>query len=162
IYRGGKLTDLIGSFVYGDYITGTIWAIRPDKDGAYSCQTLVDTDQRIVAFCEGTRGELFVLDYDLTGQIYEMLPSGLQDTSASLRRRLSETGLFASLQSMEPASGVMPYSVLVEPWMDGAQAKRWIAVPSTDKIDLASENAVPARFPDGTVLVKHVSLPQAL
>ena len=33
VYRGSKLPDLNGSFVYGDYITGTIWAIRPDKDG---------------------------------------------------------------------------------------------------------------------------------
>jgi glucose/arabinose dehydrogenase len=86
VYRGNKLPDLAGAFVYGDYITGTIWAIRPDKDGAYSHTTLVDTDQRIVAFTQGSQGELFVLDYDFTGQIYELLPSGLRDTSASFPR----------------------------------------------------------------------------
>jgi uncharacterized repeat protein (TIGR03806 family) len=161
VYRGNKLPDLAGSFVYGDYITGTIWAIHPDKDGAYSHRTLVDTDQRIVAFCEGAGGELFVLDYDLTGQIYELLPSGLQDTSANFPRRLSETGLFASLEKMEPALGVVPYSVLVEPWMDGAQAKRWLAVPNTGKLELASGQGEAASFPDGTVLVKHLTLPQA-
>src|SRR4051812_39305695 len=88
IYRGKMLTELAGSFIYGDYITGTIWAIRPDKDGAYSHRTLVDTDQRIVAFLEGAGGELFVVDYDLTGQIYELLPSRLQDTSVNFPRRL--------------------------------------------------------------------------
>jgi glucose/arabinose dehydrogenase len=72
VYRGDKLPDLAGSFVYGDYITGTIWAIRPDKENAYSHTTLVDTDLRIVAFTQGSEGELFVLDYDYTGQIYEL------------------------------------------------------------------------------------------
>jgi putative heme-binding domain-containing protein len=160
VYRGSKLPDLNGSFIYGDYITGTIWALRPDQDGAFSHRTLVDTDQRIVAFLEGSGGELYVLDYDLTGQIYELLPSTVPDTSASFPRQLSRTGLFASLEKMEPAAGVIPYSVLVEPWMDGAQAQRWVAVPNRETIDLTSDPKDSSRFPDGTVLVKHVTLPQ--
>jgi putative heme-binding domain-containing protein len=160
VYRGSKLPDLNGSFVYGDYITGTIWAIRPDQDRAYSHRTLVDTDQRIVAFLEGSSGELYVLDYDLTGQIYELLPSTVPDTSASFPRQLSRTGLFASLEKMEPAAGVVPYSVLVEPWMDGAQAQRWVAVPNRETIDLVREAKKSSRFPNGTVLVKQVTLPQ--
>jgi len=160
VYRGAKLADLNGSFVYGDYITGTIWALRPDKDGAYSHRTLVDTDQRIVAFLEASGGELYVLDYDLTGQIYELLPANLADTSASFPRRLSQTGLFASLEKIEPAPGVVPYSVLVEPWMDGANAQRWVGIPNRATIDLASDLQDSPRFPDGTVLVKHLTLPQ--
>jgi putative heme-binding domain-containing protein len=161
VYRGHKLPELSGSFVYGDYITGTIWCIQPDKDGAYSHRTLVDTDQRIVAFCEGSSGELLVLDYDLTGQIYELLPSGLPDRSAEFPLRLSETGLFQSLKTMEPALGVVPYSVLVEPWMDGARAQRWVAIPNADTIELATDPAHPATYPAGTVFVKHMTMPQA-
>jgi len=69
-------TPLAGSFIYGDYITGTIWAIRPDKDNSYTHTTLCDTDLRIVAFTQGSGGEIYILDYDLTGQIYELVPSG--------------------------------------------------------------------------------------
>ena len=108
VYRGEKLKQLDGSFIYGDYITGTIWAVHADKDNAYSHTTLVDTDQRIVAFTQGADGELFVLDYDLTGQIYQLLPSELKDTSADFPRRLSETGLFTSLEALTPAVGVVP------------------------------------------------------
>jgi putative heme-binding domain-containing protein len=160
VYRGQKLPDLAGSFIYGDYITGTIWAIRPDQEGAYSHRTLVDTDQRIVAFCEGSSGELLVLDYDLTGQIYDLVPSGLPDRSADFPRRLSETGLFQSLATMEPAPGVVPYSVLVEPWMDGAAAQRWVAIPGADTIELATDSKRAANYPAGTVLVKHLTMPQ--
>lgn len=160
VYRGSKLPDLAGSFIYGDYITGTIWSIQPDKDGAYSHRTLVDTDQRIVAFHESAGGELYVLDYDLTGQIYELLPSGSPDTTATFPRRLSDTGLFTSLATLQPAPGVVPYSVVVEPWTDEAEATRWVAIPGNGKIELAAELSESAQYPDGTVLVKHLVLPQ--
>ena len=158
VYRGRKLPGLIGSFIYGDYITGTIWAVRPEGNDAYSHQTLVDTDQRITSFTEGSGGELFVLDYDYTGQIYEVLPSGLTDTSADFPRRLSETGLFESLEVLEPATGVVPYDVRVPRWMDGAFAKRWIAIPGDGQVQLAAGDAE-ASYPEGTVLIKHLDLP---
>jgi len=159
VYRGEKLPELAGSFVYGDYIMGTIWAIKSDKDGAYSHTTLVDTDQRIIAFTQGSKGELFVLDYDFTGQIYELLPSGLKDNSANFPRRLSETGLFASLDKMDPAAGVVPYAVCVARWMDGAEAQRWIAIPSEGQVQLSTSKDESAVYPEGTVLVNHLSLP---
>jgi putative heme-binding domain-containing protein len=159
VYRGSKLPDLAGSFIYGDYITGTIWGVRPDKDNSYSPTTLVDTDQRIVAFTEGLAGELFVLDYDFTGMIYELLPSGLKDTSATFPRRLSQTGLFTSLEKLEPAPGVVPYSVRVDRWLDGAVAQRWVAIPGDGQIQLATGPDSPAEYPEGTVLVKHLTLP---
>ena len=160
VYRGSKLPDLNGSFIYGDYITGTIWALGPDSDKGYATTTLVDTDQRIVAFSEGAAGEIFVLDYDFTGQIYELVPSGLEDTSASFPRRLSETGLFVSLDELRPADGVVPYSVTASRWTDGAEARRWVAIPGDGQIQLAPRTADPGKYPDGTVFVKHLSLPQ--
>ncbi len=160
VYRGSKLPNLVGSFVYGDYITGTIWAIRPDRDGAYSHTTLVDTDQRIVAFTQGSHGELYVLDYDFTGQIFELLPSEQKDRSADFPRRLSETGLFTSLENLDPAPGVVPYAVRVDRWMDGAQAQRWVAIPAVGKIQLSTNPDQSAVFPEGTVFVKNLTLPQ--
>lgn len=159
VYRGARLGDLEGAFIYGDYITGTIWALFPDKDQSYSHETLVDTDQRIVAFLEASDGSVFVLDYDLTGAIYELLPSDAKDTSAEFPRLLSQTGLFESLQSMAPAAGVVPYEVRVSRWMDGAAAQRFIAIPGDATAFLASKPGEASRFPEGTVLAKHLTLP---
>jgi putative heme-binding domain-containing protein len=158
VYRGSKLPDLAGSFVYGDYITGTIWSLAPDKDNSYSHKTLVDTDLRIVAFLEGAGGELYVLDYDLTGAIYELVPSNEKDTSASFPRKLSETGLFSSLDPLTPAAGVVAYDVQAPRWMDGAVGQRFVAIPGDGQISLAT-GAEPAKFPEGTVLAKQLSLP---
>ena len=159
VYRGSKL-PLAGSFIYGDYITGTIWAIRPDKDNSYTHTTLCDTDQRIISFTQGSGGEIYVLDYDLTGQIYELVPSGLKDTTATFPRRLSETGLFKSLKTMEPAEGVIPYSIAVPRWQDGARSERFIAIPGAGKVALSASKDETAMYPEGTVLAKHLSFPQ--
>ena len=158
VYRGSKLPELDGWFVYGDYITGTLWAIKRESDESYSFQTLCDTDQRIVAFTQGNGGELYVLDYDFTGQIYELVPSGLEDKSATFPRRLSEAGLFKSLEPLEPAEGVVPYRVLIERWMDGASGQRYVALPGRGLASLATKDQ-PAVYPEGTVLVKHLTLP---
>lgn len=158
VYRGDKLPELAGAFIYGDYITGTIWSVKPEA-GSYVSTTLVDTDLRIVAFTEGAAGELYVLDYDYTGQIYEIVPSGLKDTSATFPRRLSETGLFRSLDNLEPAAGVVPYSVRAARWLDGAQAQRWAAVPGDARITLAAGIDAAAEYPEGTVFVKQLTLP---
>jgi uncharacterized repeat protein (TIGR03806 family) len=160
VYRGSKLPELDGTFIYGDYITGTIWGLKSDGEDSYTHTTLVDTDQRITAFAEGADGELFVLDYDYTGQIYEIIPSGLEDKSDDFPRRLSETGLFTSLKTMTPAQGVIPYEVIVERWTDGATAQRWVAIPESGQITLADGKAA-ADYPDGTVFVKHLTMPEA-
>jgi putative heme-binding domain-containing protein len=159
VYRSSKL-PLAGSFIYGDYITGTLWAIRPDKDNSYTHTTLCDTDLRIVAFTQGSGGEVYVLDYDLTGQIYEIVPSGLKDTTATFPRRLSETGLFKSLKTMEPAEGVVPYEVIVSRWIDRARGRRFVAIPVNAQIKFSTGPGSPATYPEGTVFVKHLSLPQ--
>lgn len=161
IYRGKNVPALSGWFVYGDYITGTIWALREQAEDTYAHQTLLDTDLRIVAFAEGTKGELYVVDYDSTGQIYELLPANQRDNSAAFPRRLSETGLFASLKTLEPAAGVVPYEVKVPRWMDGATARRWIAIPGQEMVSFPTADGKPTVFPEGTVLVKHIEMPTA-
>ena len=160
VYRGALLPDLTGTFIYGDYITGTIWGLKSDGRDAYVQTTLVDTDQRITAFAEGSAGELFVLDYDFTGQIYEMVSSDAEDRSADFPQQLSDTGLFTSMETMAPEAGVVPYEVIVERWTDGAQAKRWVAIPASGTITLGRDSG-PAVYPEGTVFVKHLTMPEA-
>ena len=159
VYRGEKLKTLDGEFVYGDYITGTIWSVGRTADGSFVGRTLVDTDLRIVDFMEGAAGELYVLDYDLTGQIYELLPNNVEDLSADFPRLLSQTGIFKSVAPLQPAAGVVEYDVVVPQWTDGAVAQRFVAVPDHARIELASHNGVRGRYPEGTVFAKQLSIP---
>lgn len=155
VYQGKKLADLRGSFIYGGYITGTIWAVKPNPEGTYSAATLTDTDLRIVAFTEGHHGEVFVLDYDYTGQIYQLVTSDQEDRSQDFPRRLSQTGIFTSLDPLEVSAGVEPYEVTAPRWHDGASTKRWIAIPGSDSLEF---DGTRFKFPQGTVLVKNLYL----
>ncbi len=133
--------------------------MRREADGSYAHQTLCDTDQRIIAFTETRAGRLLVLDYDLTGRLYELRPTDLPDTSAAFPRRLSETGLFANLKPLSPAAGVVAYDVVAPRWLDEASARRWVAIPGDGRIHLAANAADEAAYPEGTVLVKHLAAP---
>ena len=73
VYRGERYPDLNGWFIYGDYITGTIWAVTENEDKSAAFQTLCDTDLRIVSLTQGEEGEVYLIDYDTTQQIDEMV-----------------------------------------------------------------------------------------
>jgi len=158
VYTGTKHKELVGSFVYGDYRTGKIWAIDTRASGDYQDHELARTSVRIVDFSQDSHGDVHVLDHDNTGRIYKLVKSREIGLSDEFPRRLSETGLFASTAGLRPANGVVPYEVVAEPWMDGATAQRMVALPGQSSIQcVTSGGSEKWHFPDGTVFVKTIS-----
>ena len=74
----------------------------------------------------------------------------------TLPKKLSETGLFACIDDMTPAPGVVPYAVNSPLWSDGALKQRWIALPGGATIKFSRDEEW--SFPVGTVFVKHFEL----
>ena len=76
---------------------------------------------------------------------------------------LSETGTFADVTTLAPATGLIPYLVSSPFWSDGARKLRWFAVPY-DGGALRPEQQIQFSpddnwtFPFGTVFVKHFDL----
>ena len=50
VYRGLKLPELKGWYVYADYGTGYIWALSPSSDGTVTNKTLLKTGLHITSF----------------------------------------------------------------------------------------------------------------
>src|SRR5690606_8127726 len=50
VYRGSRLPDLVGAYVYGDYVTGKIWSLRTAGGKLSSLEELVDSEIQIIAF----------------------------------------------------------------------------------------------------------------
>jgi hypothetical protein len=66
VYRGQALPDLQGFYVFGDFVTGRIWAMRGDDD---SMAPLSGADRRIgtiSSFGEDADGELYVVSLEGT------------------------------------------------------------------------------------------------
>ncbi len=70
--------------------------------------------------------------------------------------RLSETGLFTDVATLEPAAGLIPYDVNAPLWSDGTYKRRWLALPPNGKIGFNATEAWD--FPLGSVLIKHFEL----
>lgn len=73
VYRGTKLKDIIGHYVYGDYVSGGIWAVKYDET------TKTATNKRLTSligalssFGEDESGEIFMLNYQ-TGKIHKLV-----------------------------------------------------------------------------------------
>ena len=165
VYRGSRLKDLVGAYVYGDYDTGKIASLRYDGGKLTAATELVDTPLRIVTFGEDAAGEIYIVDF-IGGGLHLLAPAPKAEPVADFPRRLSDTGLFADTASHQPAPGVIPYSVNSELWSDGAIKSRFIALPGDAKIEFETvEYPQPApgaprgwRFPNGAVIVKTFSL----
>ncbi len=166
VYRGTRLADLKGAYIYGDFDTGKIWSLRYRNGKVSDHRELADTQLRIVDFGEDADGEIYLVHFS-GGEIHRLVPSPPPPKNAAdFPRKLSETGLFASARKYMPAPGLIPYSVVAPLWSDGAKKDRFIALPGKSQIQFdtvvypqPAPGSLPGwRFPDGTVLVKTFSL----
>ena len=71
VYRGSAVADLAGWYLFGDFVTGRLFAVRADGAPGVAPEELLDTDHQIVSFAEDADGELFFLDYG-AGTIYRI------------------------------------------------------------------------------------------
>ncbi|MGE5574873.1 MAG: PQQ-dependent sugar dehydrogenase [Ignavibacteria bacterium] len=70
VYRGTKLTELIGNYIYGDYVSGRIWALNYKDLNNIRNIELLKTDLNITSFGIDEKNELYVCSQD--GRIYEI------------------------------------------------------------------------------------------
>ena len=62
VYRGSLLGDIYGKYIYGDYCSGKIWALRHNGSSAVGApELLIDSNLYIASFGEDQAGELYML-----------------------------------------------------------------------------------------------------
>jgi glucose/arabinose dehydrogenase len=79
VYRGSRLPELDGYYVYGDYVAGKIWALRYDeaKKRVTANRRIRDRGLPIYSFGEDEKGELYFLTQSVTGQgVYWFVKTG--------------------------------------------------------------------------------------
>ena len=71
VYRSTVIPGLSGYYVFGDFITGTIWGLK-QVSGTWQRTTLLSTGRGISAFGRDASGTLYVIDY-LNGAIFKIV-----------------------------------------------------------------------------------------
>ncbi|AXJ00487.1 Por secretion system C-terminal sorting domain-containing protein [Cyclonatronum proteinivorum] len=69
VYRGQKNPSLYGKYIYGDFISGRVWALAFDEETfeAVSNTELINLPMNISSFAQDRDGELYILGYNNGG-----------------------------------------------------------------------------------------------
>ncbi len=72
VYRGSRLPDLRGRYLFGDYCSGRLWVLTEGRGGRWRMTQLLSTGLQISSFGQDQEGELYVVDH--RGGIYRIGP----------------------------------------------------------------------------------------
>jgi glucose/arabinose dehydrogenase len=78
VYRGERLPELEGYYLYADYVTAKIWALRYDEDKGrvVANRPIRDPNVPVMSFGEDEAGEVYFMTYSPTGKgIYRFVRS---------------------------------------------------------------------------------------
>lgn len=154
VYRGSRLADFRGTYLYGDFVAGRVWAL--DLDGTtVRGHAEVARVLALASFGEDAQGEVYAVSLD--GSIYGFEASDATVAERRFPTRLSQTGLFTDTAALAPSPALLPYDVAVPLWSDGADKRRWLFVPPGERATYHPTEAW--QFPVGTITVKHFERP---
>jgi uncharacterized repeat protein (TIGR03806 family) len=151
VYRGSEMPILQGSYIFGDYVSGTIWSLTREGT-AYKRTKVAESGVNISAFGEDNSGELYVLSHQ-AGEILKLVPQNPGAVSGiEWPALLSETGCFSDVPLRKWATGVLSYNVNSPLWSDNASKERALLIPKDTKI--VFDTSGKWKFPNGTVFIK--------
>jgi quinoprotein glucose dehydrogenase len=76
VYHGQKVPALKGSYLYGDYVSGKLWALRYDSQGSKvvaNQQILWPPSLPVVTFGSDEQGEVYFTTVTSGGRIYKFV-----------------------------------------------------------------------------------------
>lgn len=71
VYRGSAIPALVGAYVYGDYCSGEVWAVRFDGTRATQQGLIADLGGALSSFAVDLQGEVYALNYG-SGTIFKL------------------------------------------------------------------------------------------
>jgi len=74
VYRGSRVPELYGAYVYADYVSGRIWTLDYDGSSEPVNKLLLDTNLYISSFGIDSQNELYLCAFD--GRIYTFRSTG--------------------------------------------------------------------------------------
>jgi uncharacterized repeat protein (TIGR03806 family) len=158
VYRGTRYPDLYGAYIFGDYVSGNIWAMRYNVDEGQTNITpfsQIALKTEISAFGEDPSNGDVLLAGHYENQIRRLVRASA--SAPPIPPTLAETGAFSDLSNLTPHPGIVPYDINVPFWSDYARKTRWFSVPDTYLI-MSFDSTGNWSFPNGTVWIKHFDL----
>jgi glucose/arabinose dehydrogenase len=150
VYHGTAMPSLVGTYIYGDFATGNIWALTYDAANKPTPTILTTVEaQTLVSFAQGNDGEIYTVQ--INGILSKLVPIGSPPPD-DFPRLLSELGCMNPGDARKPGPALIPYDVNSQLWADGADKERFFAIPDGTTIDINPEQDW--ELPVGSVVIK--------
>jgi glucose/arabinose dehydrogenase len=75
VYHGANVSELNGAYIYADFVSGRLWALRYDGSNSAENTELLKTNLSIASFGIDRNSELYICAFD--GKIYRLKPTAL-------------------------------------------------------------------------------------
>jgi len=156
VYRGNRISQLYGHYVFGDHINNKVWSFKYDGTNVSNFQNLANLNS-IVGFGIDPGNKDVLAANIFNGTIYRLIYNTNSASGTPLPPTLAATGAFTNLATLAPSPGIVPYDLNVPFWSDHAIKSRWFSVPNTN-LTIGYNGTNNWTFPTGTVWVKHFEL----
>lgn len=173
VYYGMNLPQLYGNYIFGDYVVGNVWAIPASQAVALteSNNTIIPP---VALFSDNSSISTFGVDPHNGDILYAAIGTNANGirrviynsttNGTPIPPTLYDTGAFTNLpyltnaaETLEPAPGIVPYTINVSFWSDNAIKSRWFSVPNTN-CTIGFDPVNNWTFPAGMVLIKNFNL----
>ncbi|MEJ0088969.1 MAG: hypothetical protein WDM80_04340 [Limisphaerales bacterium] len=158
VYRGSRISQLYGAYIFSDNGSGSVWMLRYDGSNTvpFSYLTSVTPGAGPSAFGTDPRNGDILIAQVGSGQIGRLDYNG-SPTGVPLPPTLADTHAFTDLTTLAPSAGIAPYDLNVPFWSDNAIKSRWFSVPNVNQKIGFNPNGNWS-FPTGSVWIKHFEL----
>ncbi len=152
VYRGSKIPGLYGHYIFGDYVSGKIWALNYVGGQVKSHKEIYSAaNLQVVSFAQDSKGELYVIGFN--GNIYSIEPAKTITNIKPMPTKLSSTGCFANMDPEKPVSNAIKINVNAPLWSDGAIKDRYVLLQGNQKASIGQDGTW--NYPLGTTLIKN-------
>ena len=155
VYRGSRIAQLYGAYVFADNGSGNVWMLRHDGSNTVPFQRLAGASGPSAIGTDPRNGDILIAQLN-NNEIGRLDYSGTA-SGPPLPATLADTGAFGDLTSLTPSAGIVPYDLNVPFWSDNALKTRWFSVPDTN-LTIGFNADANWSFPTGSVWIKHFEL----
>ena len=153
LYRGTKIPELTGAYIFGDFVSTHVWALWRTNNSV-SVQRIGGVIAAAGFGLDPGNGDVLVANY-VMNRIERLIR--VDGGDASFPQKLSDTGAFADLTDLAPSPGLVNYDPIVPFWSDHAVKSRWFGIPNlTDTVTHVTDGNW--TLPTGMVWVKHFDM----
>jgi len=155
VYRGSRISQLYGAYVFTDNGSGNVWILRYDGSNTVPFQQITTCSGPSTFGTDPRNGDVLIAQ--LNNNQIGRLDYNATSTGAPLPPTLADVGAFSDLTALTPQAGIVPYDLNVPFWSDNAIKTRWVSVPNTSQT-IGFSPTGNWSFPTGTVWIKHFEL----